>query len=314
MKIRISRCSFFAFIPMLMPCVPALAVQTPNDEPGTVGVGLAQLYSDQQPNKRGPLVVLRVVEGSPGAKAGIQRGDIVVAVNGSPAAGRELDDINAKEIRGPIGGALRLTIARLDGRQSEMTLARVPYTPHTNVPTEPFSYVVPGSWGMDPRWNFPLPWSPKLPYRGVEDLFYAPNFANAGSPEYHSYLFFWWIEGTKEFTAEQLQSDMLAYYRGLAEERGKTYGFTPDLSRITADYKSDAQGASGFGASATKTFTGIVTIYDTHGQIITLNSKVTAGICPGTDHTAAFFGLSREPWTAPIWKKLDAVRDTLRCK
>ncbi len=315
MKIKTRACSFFALILILSLSPPVLKPQASSSsgEPGTVGVGLAQLYSDEQPNKRGPLVVLRVAESSPGAKAGIQRGDIVVAVNGSPAMGRELADINVKEIQGPVGGTVRLTFAHLDGSQSEIALTRVAYAPHTNAAADPFAYAVPGNWRRDPRWSFPLPWSPKLPYRGVEDLFYAPNFANTNSPEYHSYLFFWWIEGTKEFTAEQLQADMLMYYRGLAEERGKNYGFTPDLSRIAADYRVDPQGPRTFGGSAARTFTGTVTIYDTHGKIITLNSEVVACACPGTNHTAVFFGLSLEPRTGPIWKKLDAIRDTFRC-
>lgn len=303
----------FAFVLGLIP--PTLMPQAPasGDEPGTVGVGLAQLYSDQQPNKRGPLVVLRVVQGSPSAQASIQRGDIVIAVNGSLAAGRDLADINANELQGPVGGTVRLTVAHLDGSQSEFTLTRVPYTPHANPASDPFVYAVPGNWTTDPRWPFPLPWSPTLPYHGVEDLFYAPKFADTNSLEYHSYLFFWWIEGTKEFTAEQLQADMLVYFRGLAEERGKNYGFTPDLSRITAEYRVDPQGPQTFGGSAARTFSGTVTIYDTHGKTINLNSEVVTSACPGAGHAAAFFGMSLQPRIGPIWKKLDAIRDTFRC-
>jgi hypothetical protein len=306
----------FSFLAFLLILASPLDAQTSSssDEPGTVGLGLAQLYSDQQPNKRGPLVVLRVAEGSPGAKAGIQRGDMVVAVNGSPAMGHELAEINAKEMQGPVGGAIRFTFARLDGSQSEITLVRVAYTPHTNAADDPFAYAVPGNWGQDPRWSFPLPWSPKLPYRGLEDLFYAPNFASTSSPEYHSYVFIWWIESTREFTAGQLQDDMLMYYRGLAEERGKNYGFTPDLSRIGAEYKVDPQGPQKFGGESARSFTGTVSIYDTHGKIIELNSQVVSCVCPGSGHTAAFFGLSLEPRTAPIWKKLDAIRDSFRCR
>src|SRR5215467_13389521 len=111
---------FLAFLAFILVAASLLMAQAPasSEEPGTVGIGLAQLYSDQQPSKRGPLVVLRVVEGSPGAKAGIEKGDIVVAVNGSPVAGRELAAINAKEMQGPVGGTVRLTIARLDGNPS----------------------------------------------------------------------------------------------------------------------------------------------------------------------------------------------------
>jgi len=66
-------------------------------ELGTIGIGLDQLYADDAPNKKGSLVVLTVREGSPAAKAGVEKADLVVAVNG-----RNLDDILKKEIFGPV--------------------------------------------------------------------------------------------------------------------------------------------------------------------------------------------------------------------
>ncbi len=36
--------------------------------------------------------------------------------------------------------------------------------------------------------------------------------------------------------------------------------------------------------------------------------------CPGTGHTAAFFGMSEEPRGEGIWKKLDGIRDGFRCQ
>jgi hypothetical protein len=45
-----------------------------------------------------------------------------------------------------------------------------------------------------------------------------------------------------------------------------------------------------------------------------LNSEVVAAACPGSNHTALFFGMSLEPRGSEIWKDLDAVRDTFRCR
>jgi C-terminal processing protease CtpA/Prc len=55
-----------------------------SDEPGAVGVQLAQLYFERDPKHRGPLIVLSVAEGLPAARAGLAKGDIVVAVDGAP--------------------------------------------------------------------------------------------------------------------------------------------------------------------------------------------------------------------------------------
>jgi hypothetical protein len=134
------------------------------------------------------------------------------------------------------------------------------------------------------------------------------------SPEYHSYLFFLWLEGTPTISASQLQSDMLVYFRGLAKERGKNYGFTPDLSKVSATYKEDTGEPPVFGGVKSRAFNGTVDIWDTHGKIITLNSEVVTAVCPGSGHTAVFFGMSREPRNGAMWKDLDAIRDTFRCK
>lgn len=93
---------------------------------GGVGAGFAQLFDDAQSNKRGALIVIQVAGGGPAAAAGLKVGDTVLAVNGNHVAGRDVADITGKDIRGPIGTRVRLTLATLDGKQSELTLTRVP--------------------------------------------------------------------------------------------------------------------------------------------------------------------------------------------
>jgi hypothetical protein len=284
------------------------------DEPGTVGLVLKQIYDDQKPDHRGPLAVMHVMDDSPAARGGIHCSDFIVAVNGVPTPGRDSSDIVRKDLWGPVYGTVRVTVVRFDGSQSEITLVRAPYPLHINPASDPFVYSVPGSWAADSRYPFPLPWSPNLGYRGFEDLFFAPNFDQTDSPEYHSYLFFLWLEGTHLLTAEQLKADMLTYFRGLAEERGRNYGFTPDLSKVAASYKDDSGASRTLGGAPAKALSGTVTIWDTHGKIITLNSEVMISTCGTPDHTAFFFGMSLEPRDGSMWKEIDAIRDTFRCK
>ena len=59
------------------------------EEAGTVGISVAQLYSEEQPNKPGVLVVRRVEQGSSAEETGIQVGDI----NGTPVAGHDSNEI-----------------------------------------------------------------------------------------------------------------------------------------------------------------------------------------------------------------------------
>jgi len=284
-----------------------------DDDFGTIGIRFDQLYDDAQANKHGPLVVLDVVAGLAGDRAGVHKGDIVFAIDGALVMGRTLDEINRKALRGPVGSTVHLSFVRLDSSQYELTLTRMAYPPHTNPASDQFAYSIPGSWRIDPRYTFPLPWAPSIAYHGFEDVAFSPDFEYSNSPEYHSYLFFWWLEGTSALTSKELESNMVAYFQGLAEQRGRNNGFRPDLSQISASYSIDPAGKQTFGGAPAISFKGLVTIYDTHGKVINLNSEVVTTVCPGSNHTAAFFGMSQQPRQESIWKHIDAVRDSFRC-
>lgn len=288
---------------------PSLA----DDDFGTIGIRFEQLYDDAQPGKHGPLVVLGVEEGLPGAKGGVQRGDIVFAIDGALVMGRDLDEINRKAIRGAVGSIIRLSFVHLDGSQSEMALTRAPYPPHTNPDSDPFAYSIPGSWRIDPRYDFPLQWAPSIAHHGWEDVAFSLDFDFSDSPEYHSYLFFWWLGGTAPLTAKQLESDMVVYFQGLAEQRGQRNGFKPDPAKVSARYSADATGSQSLSGAPASSFQGMVSIYDPHGKVINLDSEVVTGVCPGSNHTAVFFGMSMQPRQEAIWKRIDAVRDSFRC-
>lgn len=292
-------------------CFSALA---PAQEPGTIGAGFLQLYDEQQANKRGELVIIAAPDGFPAAKAGIRPGDIVLAMNGSPVGGRTVEDITRKDIKGAVGSTLKMTLLRpSDGKQMNVELTRAAFPVQENPPSDPFHYSFSSGWQAEQRWPFPLPWSPQISYRGFEDLIYAPDFDDPASPHYHTYLFFWWLEGAVSITPAELESDMDMYYRGLTKQRGENYKFTVDVSRVSVNYTADPKGAATFGGSPAKSFRGEVRFYDTHGKIISLHAEVVATFCPGSNHTAVFFGLSQEPRDAGIWSQIDRIRDTFQC-
>jgi len=281
-------------------------------EPGTIGVVVLQLFSEEQPTKRGVYVVRQVLPASAAADAGIVPGDVIIKTDEKPVAGL---DTNAmmKRLGGDVGTPLKLSIVRADGEFKKIDLVRKPYSPHLNPSTDSFSYVIPGNWEMDPRYAFPLPWSPTIAHQGFEDLSFAPGFDDVESPEYHSYLILWWLDGKVELSKTQLQTEMVTYFQGLANQRGHNNHFTPDLSRVTAEYAASGTGPASFGGAAATNFAGKVTIYDRHGNLITLHSEITASHC-SADHTAVFFEMSKEARPAALWKQLDGVRDGFACK
>ncbi len=67
--------------------------------------------------------VARVYRGSPAVKAGLQTGDIVVAVDGKSLDGMALSDV-VKLVRGPRGSAVTLTVERGGGRPFDVRIVR----------------------------------------------------------------------------------------------------------------------------------------------------------------------------------------------
>ena len=61
--------------------------------------------------KDGTTVIVEPIEGSPAAKAGLQKDDVITAVGDEPVAGLVLEDVVSK-IRGPEGTKVTLTILR----------------------------------------------------------------------------------------------------------------------------------------------------------------------------------------------------------
>ena len=69
------------------------------------------------------LRVATVYKDTPARDAGIQPGEVITAVNGSPIAGKDVDTVTS-QIRGPAGTKVTLTVASRDGTSRNVTLTR----------------------------------------------------------------------------------------------------------------------------------------------------------------------------------------------
>lgn len=67
-------------------------------------------------------IVAGVMDDSPAAEAGVQRGDLIQAINGTSAKGMSLEDIS-KTIRGPVDTTVTLTLGR-DGGSQDVAITR----------------------------------------------------------------------------------------------------------------------------------------------------------------------------------------------
>jgi hypothetical protein len=275
---------------------------------GTVGLSALPIYNQNAPDNRGPAVVVDVLEGTPAAKAGIQNGDLIVALNGADLGGKSAMETLGTSLTGPLGGEVKLTIWRqAEGRQFDADLTRVPYPLRSNAASDPFRFSRPANWRPEVD-QFPLPWSAQLAYHGWEDLVFAPGFDDKASPNYHSYAFVWWLEGKQEFSADRLQADLLAYYKGISAQRGRTRKFTPDLDRVSVTFAAGAAGAS----NGSRSFHGDAVFYNPAGELFTLHGEASLQYCRD-GHTAGVFILSPQESGAAIWNDLRAIQQSFRC-
>ena len=67
-------------------------------------------------------IVAGVMDDSPAAEAGVQRGDLIQAINGTSTKGMSLEDIS-KTIRGPVDTTVTLTLGR-DGGSQDVAITR----------------------------------------------------------------------------------------------------------------------------------------------------------------------------------------------
>lgn len=94
---------------------------------GGVAITVAQIYDQDRADHRGELVVLKVARKSPAARAGIQPGDLIVAVDGHETSGAGFEDAVRKYLRGVPGSVAEFTIRRAG--EPELLVVKVKRVP-----------------------------------------------------------------------------------------------------------------------------------------------------------------------------------------
>jgi len=83
--------------------------------------------------KDGFIEVIAPIDDTPAARAGLESGDLIVAINGQPIVGRSLDE-SVKEMRGKIGTDITISILRQGEEETfDVTLTRELIQPRTVV-------------------------------------------------------------------------------------------------------------------------------------------------------------------------------------
>jgi hypothetical protein len=192
-----------------------------------------------------------------------------------------------------------LTLAILCGAVQE---APVPYT----LPT-------PEGWRTE-RMAFPLGFAKDLDYRGHEDLRFAPGMFKAEAPDYFSYAFVMWIDGTMSFEAKSLEKDLLRYYKGLCGSVAKGKKLDFDLSKIAVRVTAQDQRGT-LGGETAKVLHARIDWFDPFvtGKPLTLQLELWGRSADAGKRSCLFALASPKEKTAPVWESLRKIQAGFAC-
>jgi hypothetical protein len=173
----------------------------------------------------------------------------------------------------------------------------------------PYTLPVPKGWTTE-LFMIPISFAPSIPYKGIEDIRFAPGWGNAQSNEYWAYAFLWSLEGTPEINAEIIQRNLSAYYAGLIAsniESRKILAekiFPPKVA--IEKIKTDAEDI--------ETFSGSIYMLDYMQQKpITLYCIVHLKSCTAKNRTFLLHEISSKPLTDSIWQSLHQINKDFIC-
>lgn len=198
---------------------------------------------------------------------------------------------------------LLLTSANVHAQTTESEFDPEKYVPGYTLST-------PEGWGIE-RFAIPIGFAPAINYKGVEDIRFAPGWADPKSTEYWSYAFLWYLEGNVEVNAQITQKNLTDYYAGLVGRNIEPRKIPKEKQvpvKVTITETKAVEGDL-------KTFSGTVDMLDYMQQKpMTLNVMVHVRSCPGKNNTFVFYQLSPQPLADNVWRDLQKLWTSFDCK
>jgi len=188
---------------------------------------------------------------------------------------------------------------------------------HIFSPSNPLSYVGPYTFGTPDGWRiersaFPPPFAPAVKLTGIEELRLPAGWGVAGSEEYWSLAYMFWLDAGQKIDASVLQENMKIYYDGLI---GTSLG--PVKNNISADKMVPTRVSIRKVASEpddAETYTGTVDMLDFMARKpIRLNFMAHVKSCSDVKHFPVFLELSPKPFEDGLWVELKRGKKGFKC-
>ncbi|HEV7621512.1 MAG TPA: hypothetical protein VGO09_07260, partial [Flavisolibacter sp.] len=178
-----------------------------------------------------------------------------------------------------------------------------------NTWTPPYHLAIPENWTVE---RFPLPpdFAQQITYKGIEDLRFAPGWADFKSDEYWSYAYLWLLDGSVKIDILSLKENLKAYYDGLIAQNITVRNIPANkIFRTTAIVNKTKTYAGDF-----ETYTGEIHMLDyMNQQPVILNTIIHVKNCSIERHTVVFVEISPKPYGHSIWVKLNKLAADIQC-
>ena len=154
---------------------------------------------------------------------------------------------------------------------------------------------------------FPLGFAPSIPYLGIEDLRFAPNWSDSTHENFWTYMFVWYIMEDQPVTTDVLTEHFNAYYDGLMRIKSRNEGEYSEnpLNKTNSKFTKTANG-----------FTGTMALFDGFftKEYMTFNIKVEESFCSEMKRQIIRCDISRQAFDHPVWEKFELVTLKKKCK
>ena len=173
---------------------------------------------------------------------------------------------------------------------------------------KPYTYKAPQNWQPETI-PFPMDFVPELPYKGFEDLRFAPGWGKTNSEEKWLYTFLWWLDGNYSFTEKTLVRDLETYFTGLTRDKG--VADKQDMSHWTPAKAQVQKAVTAKGDIGT--YTATVNIFDTEVTMkpALLYIKIHVKNISDKNRSIVLFEIAANPFSAAVWGQADKINDNL---
>lgn len=175
----------------------------------------------------------------------------------------------------------------------------------------PYTFVAPDRWAVE-RSGFPPPFAPGVKLTGVEEIRFPPGWGVAGSEEYWSLAYMFWLDKGQKIDADVLRENIKSYYDGLIVNGGgggprnipkdKLFPTAVHIQRVRPE-PDDAD-----------TYSGTVDMLDYMAmKPIRLNFMAHVKTCSDAGHFPVFLELSPKPFEDGLWYELKRMKRNFKC-